>query len=277
MMFLLFLLIAILAGYALSTSGAAQGMSFYLKPDWKAFSGDFGATVFAAMGQAFFTLSIGVGSMAIFGSYIGKERCLAGESVIIIALDTLIAFCAGVIIFPICFSYGVDVGSGPSLIFESLPNIFAHMKGGRWWGMIFFIFLALAALTTVVAVFENLIAFLMDELKMKRRSASLLTGTAVALLSLPCVLGFNWWKNFQPLGKGSSVLDLEDFIVSQNLLPLGALVSVLFCASRWELFVNESNSGKGMKFPGRLHFYCKYILPAIVLVIFVWGYIQFFK
>ena len=277
MMFLLFLLIAVLAGYALSTSGAAQGMSFYLKPDWKAFSGDFGATVFAAMGQAFFTLSIGVGSMAIFGSYIGKERCLAGESVIIIALDTLIAFCAGVIIFPICFSYGVDVGSGPSLIFESLPNIFAHMKGGRWWGMVFFIFLSLAALTTVVAVFENLIAFLMDELKMKRRNASLLTGAAVALLSLPCVLGFNLWKDFQPLGKGSSVLDLEDFIMSQNLLPLGALVTVLFCASRWELFVNESNSGAGMKFPGKLHFYCKYILPAIVLVIFVWGYVQFFK
>ena len=277
MMFLLFLLIGILAGYALSTPGAAQGISFYLKPDWKAFSGDFGATVFAAMGQAFFTLSIGVGSMAIFGSYIGKERRLAGESVIIIMLDTLIAFFAGVIIFPICFSYGVNVESGPSLIFQSLPNIFTHMPGGRWWGMMFFIFLSLAALTTVVAVFENLIAFLMDELKMKRRNASLLTGVAVAVLSLPCVFGFNLWKNFQPLGKGSNVLDLEDFIMSQNLLPLGALVTVIFCTSRWQLFISESNTGKGIKFPGELYFFCKYILPVVVLVIFIWGYIQFFK
>lgn len=277
MMFLLFLLIAILAGYALTTPGAGQGMSFYLKPDWKAFSGNIGATVFAAMGQAFFTLSIGVGSMTIFGSYIDKKRRLAGESVIIIALDTLIAFFAGVIIFPICFSYGVDVGSGPSLIFESLPNIFANMKGGRWWGMSFFIFLSLAALTTVVAVFENLIAFLIDELKLKRGTASLLTGIAVAVLSLPCVLGFNLWKKFQPLGKGSNVLDLEDFIMSQNLLPLGALVLILFCTSRWELFIAESNLGNGMKFSNKFYFYCRYILPLIVLVIFFWGYIQFFK
>lgn len=276
MMFLLFLLITVLAGYALSTPGAAQGMSFYLKPDWKAFSGDIGSTVFAAMGQAFFTLSIGVGSMAIFGSYIGKERRLAGESVVIIALDTLIALFAGVIIFPICFSYGVNVGSGPSLIFESLPNIFAHITGGRWLGMLFFIFLALAALTTVVAVFENLIAFLMDECKLKRRSASILTGIAVAVLSLPCVFGFNLWKEFQPLGKGTNVLDLEDFIMSQNLLPLGALVTVLFCTSRWQLFVAESNLGKGMRFPEKLYLYCKYILPAVVLVIFIWGYVQFF-
>ena len=277
MMFLLFLLIAVLAGYALTTPGAAQGMSFYLKPDWKAFSGDIGATVFAAMGQAFFTLSIGVGGMTIFGSYIDRKRSLAGESAVIIALDTMIAFLAGVIIFPICFSYGVNVGSGPSLIFESLPNIFAHMTGGRWWGMAFFIFLALAALTTVVAVFENLIAFLIDELKMPRRAASLFIGTAVAVLSLPCAFGFNLWKSFQPFGKRSNVLDLEDFIVSQNLLPLGALVAVLFCTSRWKLFIAESNAGEGMKFPGKLYFYCKYILPAIVLVIFIWGYVQFFK
>ena len=277
MMTLLFLLVVLLAGYALTLPGAAAGMTFYLKPDWSAFSGNFGATVFAAMGQAFFTLSIGAGSMAIFGSYIGKERRLAGESVVIIALDTLIALMAGVVIFPICFSFGVDVSSGPSLIFESLPNIFANMRGGRWLGALFFIFLALAALTTVVAVFENLIAFLIDEFKMKRSAAALLTGAAVAVLSIPCVLGFNWWRGFQPLGKGTTVLDLEDFIVSQNLLPLGSLILVLFCGARWQKFIAETDQGKGMKFPSRLWFYCRYILPLIVLIIFIWGYIQFFK
>ena len=276
MMILLFFLIVILAGYALTTRGAAEGMRFYLKPDWNAFSVNFGETVFAAMGQAFFTLSIGVGSMAIFGSYIGKERRLAGESAVIIILDTLIALLAGIIIFPICFSYGVDVGSGPALIFVSLPNIFANMPGGRWWGVLFFVFLALAALTTVVAVFENLIAFLIDELKLKRRMAALLTGGTVFVLALPCVFGFNIWKNIQPLGKGSDILTLEDFVMSQNLLPLGAMILVLFCSSRWQLFVGEANTGKGLKFPHWLHFYCKYILPLIVMVIFVWGYIQFF-
>ena len=277
MMFLLFLLVFGLAGCALSSPGAAQGMAFYLKPDWNAFSGNIGETVFAAMGQAFFTLSIGVGSMTIFGSYIGKDRRLAGESVVIIILDTMIALLAGVIIFPICFSYGVNVGSGPSLIFESLPNIFANMRGGRWLGALFFIFLSLAALTTVVAVFENLIAFLIDELKMKRRIAAILTGISVAMLSLPCVLGFNLWSKFQPLGKGTNVLDLEDFIMSQNLLPLGSLILVLFCGSRWKMFIEESNQGKGLKFPAGLYFYCRYILPVIVLIIFVWGYLQFFK
>ena len=276
MMILLFFLILILAGYALSTSGAAAGMRFYLKPDWNAFSGNFGETVFAAMGQAFFTLSIGVGSMAIFGSYIGKERRLAGESAVIIVLDTLIALLAGVIIFPICFSYGVDVGSGPSLIFISLPNIFANMPGGRWWGVLFFAFLTLAALTTVVAVFENLIAFLIDEVKLKRRAAALLIGGLVFVLALPCVFGFNLWKNVQPLGKGSDILTLEDFVMSQNLLPLGAMALVLFCATHWRTFVDEANIGKGLKFPSRLRFYCSYILPLIVMVIFIWGYIQFF-
>ena len=277
MMILLFFLILLLGGYALTTDGAAEGMKFYLKPDWQAFSGNIGETVFAAMGQAFFTLSIGVGSMTIFGSYIGKERRLAGESIVIIALDTLIALLAGVIIFPICFSYGVDVGSGPSLIFISLPNIFANMPGGRWWGILFFVFLSLAALTTVVAVFENLIAFLMDEFKFKRRSAALLTGAVVAVLALPCVFGFNLWNKFQPLGRGTNVLDLEDFIMSQNLLPLGAMILVLFCGKRWKTFIDESNQGKGLKFPDGLYFYCRYILPLIVMVILVWGYIQFFK
>ncbi len=277
MMGALFVLIAILAGYALTTKGSAPGVSFYLKPDWNNFISAPGETVFAAMGQAFFTLSIGVGSMAIFGSYIGKERRLAGESVIIIALDTLIAFMAGMIIFPICFSYGVEVNAGPGLIFVSLPNIFNNMTGGRFWGALFFIFLSLAALTTVIAVVENLIAFFIDEMKLSRKVAALITGTGVAICSLPCVFGFNIWKDVQPLGGGSSILDFEDFIVSQNLLPIGSMLIVLYCALNWNAFMEEVNTGKGMIFPAWMKNYCRYILPLIVVVIFVWGYRKMFS
>ena len=276
MMGALFVLIAVLAGYALTTKGCAEGLTFYLKPDWNNFISAPGETVFAAMGQAFFTLSIGVGSMAIFGSYIGKERRLAGESVIIIALDTLIAFMAGMIIFPICFSYGVGVNSGPGLIFVSLPNIFNNMAGGRFWGALFFIFLSLAALTTVVAVFENLIAFFIDEVKLPRKAAALITGVGVAIFSLPCVFGFNIWKNVHPLGGNSSILDLEDFLVSQNLLPIGSLLIVLYCALNWQAFTQETNTGKGVLFPAWMKNYCRFILPLIVITIFIWGYIQFF-
>ena len=276
MMGALFVLIAVLAGYALTTRGCAEGLEFYLKPDWTRFAAAPGETVFAAMGQAFFTLSIGVGSMAIFGSYIGKERRLAGESIIIIALDTLIAFMAGVIIFPICFSYGVGVDAGPGLIFISLPNIFNDMAGGRFLGGLFFVFLSLAALTTVIAVFENLIAFLIDEAKLSRKVAALIVGVTVGVASLPCVFGFNLWKNFHPLGDGTAILDLEDFVVSQNLLPLGSLLIVLFCSLNWEKFYAEANTGSGIAFPRWLKNYCRYILPFIVTVIFVWGYINFF-
>lgn len=277
MMGALFVLIAVLAGYALTTKGSAQGVSFYLKPDWNNFISAPGETVFAAMGQAFFTLSIGVGSMAIFGSYIGKDRRLAGESVIIIALDTLIAFMAGMIIFPICFSYGVGVNSGPGLIFVSLPNIFNNMTGGRFWGGLFFIFLSLAAFTTVIAVFENLIAFFIDEMKLSRKVAALITGIGVAIFSLPCVFGFNIWKGVQPLGVGSSILDFEDFIVSQNLLPIGSLLIVLYCALNWNAFTAEVNTGKGMVFPNWMKNYCRYILPLTVVIIFAWGYLKMFS
>ena len=254
--------------------GVKEGLEFYLKPDFSKLSG---TGILAAMGQAFFTLSIGVGSMAIFGSYIGKERRLAGESVIIIALDTLIAFMAGMIIFPICFSYGVEVNAGPGLIFVSLPNIFNNMTGGRFWGALFFIFLSLAALTTVIAVVENLIAFFIDEMKLSRKAAALITGTGVAICSLPCVFGFNIWKDVQPLGGGSSILDFEDFIVSQNLLPIGSLLIVLYCALNWNAFMEEVNTGKGMIFPEWMKNYCRYILPLIVVVIFVWGYLKMFS
>ena len=280
MMFLLFVLIAVLAVNALTLPGAANGMKFYLMPDWGKFSHNIGETVFAAMGQAFFTLSLGVGGIAIFGSYIDKSHSLSGEAITIIALDTLIALLAGVIIFPCCFSFGVDPGSGPGLIFISLPNTFSQMTGGRWWGALFFIFLSIAALTTVVAVFENLIAYLIDQWNFKRRNASLLAGGTVALCSLPCVLGFNLWSKFQPLGKGSTVLDLEDFIVSQNLLPLGALTLALFCSIRygwnWEGFTEEANTGKGLPFPRQLKWYFRGVLPILIFVIMFFGYKQLF-
>ena len=245
------------------------------------FTNNIGQTLYAAMGQAFFTLSIGVGSIAIFGSYIDKQRSLPGEGVAIISIDTLIALLAGVIIFPCCFSFGVNPGSGPGLIFVSLPNTFAQMTGGRWWGALFFIFLAIAALTTVVAVFENLIAFLMDEWRFSRKKASFVVGISVALCALPCVFGFNIWSKVQPLGKGTTILDLEDFIVSQNLLPLGAVTLALFCSYKygwgWENFIKEANTGKGVKFPAALKWYFRYLLPLLVLTVMFFGYKQLFS
>ena len=278
MMFILFLLMIILAANALTLPGRNQGLSFYLMPDWQKFTSNISETIYAAMGQAFFTLSLGVGSIAIFGSYIKKTHSLAGEAVTIISLDTLIAFTAGIIIFPCCFSFGVDPGSGPGLIFISLPNTFAQMAGGRWWGALFFIFLATAALTTVIAVFENLIAYLMDQFNFKRISAALITGAAVALCAVPCALGFNLWSKIQPMGKGSTILDLEDFIVSQNLLPLGALTLALFCSLKygwsWAGFTAEANTGTGLKFPTWLRFYFRYLLPLLILSVMFFGYKQ---
>ena len=281
LMALLFMLLSVLAVYALTLPGAAEGLKFYLMPDWSKFSQNIGETVYAAMGQAFFTLSIGVGSIAIFGSYVDKQRSLPGESIAIISVDTLVALLAGVIIFPCCFSFGVNPGAGPGLIFISLPNVFAQMTGGRFWGSLFFLFLSIAALTTVIAVFENLIAFLMEQMKFSRRKASAIVCGAVALCSLPCVFGFNLWSNVQPMGKGSTILDLEDFIVSQNLLPLGATALAIFCAFRygwgWKNFSEEANTGKGLKFPAGLRWYFRYLLPLLVLTVMFFGYKQFFK
>ncbi len=280
MMIMLFLLIVILAVYAMTMPGAAAGMRFYLLPDWGRFSRDIGETVFAAMGQAFFTLSIGVGSMAVLGSYTGREHSLAGESVTIIVLDTIIALLAGVIIFSICFSFGVSADSGPGLIFVSLPNIFAAMNGGRWLGLLFFVFLSLAALTTTIAVFENMIAYLIDEWRVRRPAAAVATGLTVAVFSLPCVFGFNLWKNHQPLGKGSSWLDFEDFLVSQNLLPLGALMTVLFCSISCgrggNILSREANTGRGWRFPSRGAWYFRFVLPLLVVSILVIGYWRLF-
>lgn len=281
MMVLLFGLIAALAVRSIFLPGAAEGLKFYLYPDPAKFTANIGETLYAAMGQAFFTLSIGIGAISVFGSYTNRNHALPGEGLTIIVLDTLIALLAGMVIFPCCFTYGVDPGSGPGLIFVSLPNTFHSMPGGRWCGALFFVFLSMAALTTVIAVFENLIDFLMTQGHLKRPAAALTAGVAVAVLSLPCVLGNNIWSRIQPLGKGSSILDLEDFIVSQNLLPLGALAMALFCSLRcgwgWEKFIAEANTGKGMKFHPGLKWYFKYVLPVLIGVVMAVGYFQIFK
>ena len=242
-----------------------------------------GDVVFAALGQAFFTLSIGMGSMAIFGSYIDKDKRLLGESISIAALDTFVAFMAGLIIIPSCFAYDVNPGAGPGLIFQTLPNIFNAMPMGQLWGALFFVFMIFAAVSTVVAVFENILSFGMDLWGWSRKKACLINLIAVIILSLPCALGFNVLSDVQLLGKGSTILDFEDFIISNNILPLGSLVYVLFCTWRkggwgWNNFIEEANTGKGIAFPMWLKVYAKYILPIILFVLWIQGYItMFFK
>ena len=282
MMSCLFLILLILCIRSVTLPGASEGLRFYLIPDFTRFTENgVGNTIFAAMGQAFFTLSLGIGAMAIFGSYIGKDRTLTGETISICLLDTLVAFLAGLIIFPSCFAFGVDPGQGPGLVFITLPNIFNQMVGGRIFGVLFFVFMTFAAQSTIIAVFENIISFSMDLFGTSRKKAVLINGIAIILLSLPCVFGFNIWSGFQPLGAGSTIQDLEDFIVSNNLLPLGSMVYLLFCTSRygwgWKNFLAEADTGKGVKFPAWARVYVSYILPLIVLFIFIMGYYQKFK
>lgn len=276
MICLLFLMIA-LAVHSVFLEGGSAGLEFYLKPDFKKLQETgVGEAVFAAMGQAFFTLSLGIGALAIFGSYIGKERSLAGEAISVTVLDTFVALMAGLIIFPACFAYNVQADSGPSLIFITLPNVFNAMPGGRIWGAMFFLFMCFAAISTIVAVFENILSFAMDLTGCSRKKAVAVNLVVIMILSLPCVFGFNIWSSFQPLGAGSNVLDLEDFLVSNNLLPMGSLVYLAFCTSRYgwgfENFLEEANTGKGTKFPKWVRGYVTYILPLIVLFIFVQGY-----
>lgn len=280
MLCLLFLMI-ILAVHSVFLEGGAEGLEFYLKPDFgKLVETGIGEVVFAAMGQAFFTLSLGIGAIAIFGSYIGKERALTGEAVSVTLLDTGVALMAGLIIFPACFAYNVQPDSGPSLIFITLPNVFQSMAGGRVWGSLFFLFMTFAAMSTIIAVFENIISFAMDLTGCSRKKAVIINLIAIVVLSMPCVLGFNLWSGFMPFGEGTNVLDLEDFIVSNNLLPFGSLVYLLFCTSRYgwgfKNFMKEANTGSGMKFPTWVRVYVSYILPLIVLFIFVEGYISKF-
>lgn len=277
MMLLLLALMVILAIRSATLPGAGEGIRFYLLPDFKkAAESGMKEVIFAAMGQSFFTLSLGIGAIAIFGSYIDKKRRLTGEAVCVTVLDTCVALIAGMIIFPASFAFGVQPDSGPSLIFITLPNIFNSMSGGRIWGTLFFLCMLFAAASTIIAVFENIIAFAMDLTNCSRAKAVVVNLIAIVILSLPCVLGFNVLSGFQPLGAGSNVLDLEDFIVSNNLLPLGSLVYLLFCTSRygwgWKKFCGEANAGEGIKFPKWTRIYVSYILPLIVLFIFVQGY-----
>lgn len=276
MMIALLAIMVVLAVNSIRTPGSSEGLRFYLIPDFSRMAETGVANVIVgAMNQAFFTLSLGIGAMAIFGSYIGKGRALMGEAVNVAVLDTFVAFTAGLIIFPACFAFDVSPDSGPNLIFVTLPNIFNHMAGGRLWGSLFFVFMAFAAFSTVLAVFENIMSCCMDLTGWSRKKTAAINIVLMILLSMPCVLGFNVWSGFQPFGPGSNVLDLEDFLVSNLWLPLGSLVYLLFCTSRygwgWKNFQNEANEGGGIKVRDGIRFYVSYILPLIVLVIFVLG------
>ena len=278
MMMALLAIMVILAINSVFMEGGAEGLKFYLLPDFSRMAEiGFGEAVVGAMNQAFFTLSLGIGSMAIFGSYLGKERALMGEAVNVCVLDTFVAFTSGLIIFPACFAYGVEANSGPSLIFITLPNIFANITMGRLVGSLFFLFMSFAALSTIFAVFETIVACVLDLTDWDRKKACLVVGIGLAVLSMPCVLGFNVLSGIQPMGEGSSIMDLEDFIVSNLLLPLGSLIFVLFCVSRygwgWDKFVAEANEGNGLKVAGWMRKYMTFVLPVVVMIIFVVGII----
>jgi NSS family neurotransmitter:Na+ symporter len=276
----LFIILVVLVIRSITLPGASAGLAFYLKPNLGAIQKHgLGTVLYAALGQSFFTLSLGIGSMAIFGSYINRDKKLFGESITVTGLDTLAALLAGLVIFPACFAFGVEPNAGPGLIFVTLPNIFNTMPLGQLWGTLFFLFMSFAAMSTVVAVFENIVAFAMDITGCSRTKSSIINLFAMIILSLPCALGFNVLKDFTLLG---GVLDFEDFILSNNLLPLGGLVYVLFCVSKmgwgWDNFIKEADTGNGAAFPKSLRFYFTWILPVIILVIFGIGYYEkFFK
>ena len=276
MMIALLILILVLAGNSLFLSGVGEGLSFYLIPDLdKVNEIGLGNVISSAMNQAFFTLSLGIAAMEIFGSYMNKDRTLYGEAVQICALDTFVAIVAGLIIFPACFSFGVQPDQGPALIFVTLPNVFVNMTGGRIWGTLFFLFMTFASFSTVIAVFENLVAFLTDTFGMSRTKASIINGIIMFFACLPCIFGFNIWSDFNILGKG--VLDLEDFVVSNLLLPIGAMVYLLFCTTKFgwgfDNYFEECNTGKGLKLSRVLKPYLKYALPVLIVIVFVQGFI----
>ncbi len=284
LMSLLIVLLVVLAFHSLVLPGAMEGVRFYLIPNFaltKEYG--FGVVVYAAMSQAFFTLSIGIGAMEIFGSYLKKERSLPGEAGGIILLDTFVALMAGFIIIPACFAYNVQPDAGPSLLFITLPQVFLHMTGGRIWGTCFFVFMSFAALSTIIAVFENIVSFYMDMAGWERKKAVGVNVILLILLSLPAVLGFNVLSHIQLLGAGSTIMDVEDFLVSYNLLPLGSMVFVLFCVKKngwgYENFLAEVNAGEGKKFPagGILQFYMTYLLPLIIVVVYLKGYYDMFQ
>lgn len=284
MMVALFVVLVALCVRAVTLPGAEEGLKFYLMPDFgKLFAGNtpaeqwatFGDAVYAALGQAFFTVSVGMGSMAIFGSYIGKDRRLTGEAVRVGVLDTLVALMAGLVIFPSCFAFGVEPASGPSLVFITLPIVFNAMPLGQLWGTLFFLFMSFAALSTVIAVFETIMAFSMDQWGVRREKACLVNGALIALLSIPCVLGFNVLSGVAIPGIGD-IQSIEDFLVSNNILPLGGLFLVMFVTSKrgwgWKNFLAEADTGEGLRFPAWSYRYMKYVLPVGIVIIFVLGY-----
>ncbi len=275
MMIILLILMVVLACHNFTLSGAKEGLAFYLIPD---FSKITGSTIVGAMNQAFFSLSIGIGSMAIFGSYINKERSLMGESVNIIGLDTFVAIISGLIIFPACFTYDLEVTAGPSLLFDTMATVFTYMSGGRWWGTIFFLFMVFAALSTVLAVCENIIAMVRDITGFSRIKASIICGIGVFLLALTTALGYSV-LHFQPFAEGTAWLDFWDFIVSTNLLPIGAFIFSLFCCNKigwgWDNFVLEANAGKGLKVKNWMKPVFRYVVPVAILFIYIYGLINF--
>ena len=230
------------------------------------------------MGQAFFTLSVGIGTLSVFGSRIDKSSSLTENALYMGILDTLVAFLSGLIIFPACFSFGIEPDSGPNLLFVTLPNIFNAMNGGRIWGSLFFLFMCFAAISTVIAVVENIMTWVMDFAGCSRKKAAVINFTAISILSLPCIFGFNLWKGFQPLGAETNILDLEDFILSNNLLPLGSLVFLFFCTRRygwgWDNFYKEAATGKGLPYPKAARKYVTYVLPVIVLIVLIGSYVS---
>ena len=281
MMSVLIILMVVLAFHSLTLEGAMEGVKFYLIPDFSAMKKiGIGSVVFAALTHAFFTLSIGMGSMEIFGSYLKKDRTLLGEAGSIVAVDTFVALTAGFIIIPACFAYGVQPDAGPSLLFITLPNVFNHMPGGRIWATAFFVFMAFAALSTIIAVCENIISFYMDMLNWQRKKAVLVNVIAIILLSIPAVLGYNVLSGFAPMGTGTTIMDLEDFLVSYNILPLGGLIFVLFCVRKngWGFsgFLEEANTGEGRKLPNWIRYYMTYVLPCIIVIVYLKGYYDTF-
>ena len=281
MMMALIGIMVVLGIHSLLLPGASEGVAFYLLPNPENFmKAGVRNVVYGALNQSFFTLSLGMGGMLIFGSYIGKEHSLAGEAVVVAALDTLVAIVAGLITIPACFTYGIAPDSGPSLIFLTLPSVFANLPGGRFWGSLFFLFLYFAALSTMIGVFENDVSFSIDLLGLDRKKAALIAGAVITIGSIPCALGFNVWSAFQPLKAGNCVMDLEDFFVSNLVLPIGSLVCCLFCTWKYgwgfDNYLEEANTGDGLKVHPGLRFYFKYILPLIIAFIVCYGIISYF-
>lgn len=281
MMLALLAIMVLLAVHSFTMGGASEGLSFYLKPDLgKMQEIGVGSVIVGAMNQAFFTLSLGIGAMAIFGSYLDKKHSLMGESVSVIILDTFVALVSGLIIFPACFTYDIEVNSGPNLIFVTLPNVFNNMSMGNLWGALFFVFMSFAALSTVFAVFENILACCMDLFGWSRKKACLINCVALIVLSLPCVLGFNLLSGIHPLGGSTNFMDLEDFLVSNILLPLGSMFFVIFATHKrgwgWKNLLAEANAGQGLKMQNWMRGYITYVLPVIIFGLFIIGLISYF-